>query len=212
MKTPVLKDIDLEETAKHLDEPDLMKLKKWLVSHSQAFTDGKINMALSQDPPHGQKMFIHKEQENPYIKARTQRSNPENRKVIRKEVEAKLKAGIIERSCSPWSSNLVVVRRDGKVRLCTDYRTLNKNTIKDQYQLPKITQLCDVLNGAKYFSSVDACQAYHQLPLGDERSKDLTSFITPDGATYRYRYCAFGLVNAPAEWSRLIDNYLSSLR
>ena len=69
-----------------------------------------------------------------------------------------------------------------------------------------------MLEGAKFFSVADACQAYHQLPLADERSKDLTSFITPDGSTYRYKYCSFGLVNAPAAWSRLIDTCLSSLR
>ena len=208
----VLADIPWTQTAQDVDSRDsLMMLKRWCLKRVTSFTDGTLNMELT-NIKHNHTIRIDTDTANPPVHARPYRANPANREAITKEVQHKLKIGIIEPSSSPWSSNVIVVRRDGKVRLVTDYRILNKHTIKDQYTLPKISDLFDVLQGAKYFSTADACQAYHQLPLADERSKDLTSFITPDGSTYRYKYCSFGLVNAPAAWSRLIDTCLSSLR
>ena len=208
----VTRDIKFENTKKSINNnEEFITLKKWCLKRTRSLTDGKHNLHL-ENPKHPHKMRILTDVPDPPVRARPYKSSPRDRIDVAAEVKTKLTAGIIEPSSSPWSSNVLVVRRDGKVRLCTDYRTLNKHTIKDQYTLPKISELFDALHGAKYFSSCDAHAAYHQLPMADERSKDLTSFITPDGSTYRYKYCAFGLVNAPAEWSRLIDNCLKTLR
>ena len=75
----------------------------------------------------------------------------------------------------------------------------------------KISEIYETLSGTEWFTSLDATQAYHQIPMTSERDKDLTSFVTPDGL-YRYRFMPFGLRNAGAKWTRFIDGALSDLR
>jgi hypothetical protein len=70
----------------------------------------------------------------------------------------------------------------------------------------------DTLGGCEWFTSADAAQAYHQIPMASERDKDLTSFVSPSGGLYRYKYMPFGLVNAGAAWSRFIDGVMVGLR
>ena len=119
-----------------------------------------------------------------------------------------LKNGVIEKSYAPWSSNAVIVRKDGKLRMVIDYRALNKVTVKDSYPMPRIQDITNMLKGTKWFTSVDCVRAFHQIPMADERSKDLTTFRGPGGGLYRYRYMPMGLVNAMAIWSRFIDTVM----
>jgi hypothetical protein len=74
--------------------------------------------------------------------------------------------------------------------------------------MPKIQDIMDCLKGSKWFTGVDCVQAFHQIPMGDERSKDLTTFRGPAGGLFRYRYMPMGLVNAMAIWSRFIDTVM----
>ena len=127
-------------------------------------------------------------------------------------VKEKLEQGIIEKSSAPWSSNCVVIRKDGKTRIAVDYRKLNSITVKDSYLLPKISEIFDALHGTTWFTSIDCTQAYHQLPMKTERDKDLTTFVTPGGGLYRYKYMPFGLANAGACWTRFIDEAMAGLR
>src|SRR4051812_4334815 len=91
--------------------------------------------------------------------------------------------------------------------MAIDYRQLNKCTVKDCYPMPRIQDLTDNLQGTKWFTGIDCVQAFHQIPMAGERSKDLTTFRGPAGL-YRYRSLPFGLVNAMAAWSRFIDNVM----
>ena len=86
--------------------------------------------------------------------------------------------------------------------MCIDYRQLNKLTVQDAYPMPKIQDIMDCLKGSKWFTGIDCVQAFHQIPMADERSKDLTTFKGPTGELFRYRYMPMGLVNAMAVWSR----------
>jgi hypothetical protein len=106
----------------------------------------------------------------------------------------------------------VVIRKDGKTRIAVDYRKLNSITVKDSYLLPKISEIFDALHGTTWFTSIDCTQAYHQLPMRTEQDKDLTTFVTPGGGLYRYKYMPFGLANAGACWSRFIDEAMAGLR
>ena len=105
-----------------------------------------------------------------------------------------LEQGIIEPSHAPWSSNAVLVKKDGKTRMVIDYRSLNKVTVKDAYPMPKVQDLMDLLKGTNWFTGIDCVQAFHQIPMADERSKDLTTFRGPGGGLFRYRYMPMGLV------------------
>ena len=77
--------------------------------------------------------------------------------------------------------------------------------------MPKIQDVTDVLGGCQWFTSVDCCQAFHQIPMADERSRDLTTFKGPIGGLYRYRYMPMGLINAMAVWSRFIDTTMEGM-
>ena len=72
--------------------------------------------------------------------------------------------GLIRPSFSDWGAAVVFVpKSDGTLRLCVDYRDLNKQTIKNKYPLPRIDDLLDRLNGAQVFSRMDLATGFHQL-------------------------------------------------
>jgi hypothetical protein len=122
-----------------------------------------------------------------------------------------LAAGVIERSESEYCSPVVLVKKkDGTVRFCTDYRRLNALTKDEAAPLPRIQEVLRDFGTAQVFSSIDLKSGYWQIPM-DPASKHLTAFATPDGATYQYRVMPFGLKNAPATFQKLMTCVLSGL-
>ena len=72
-------------------------------------------------------------------------------------------------SVSPWGAPMLLVKKnDGTMRLCVDYRQLNKVTIKNRYPLPMIDDLMDELVGACVFSKIDLKSGYHQIRVKPE--------------------------------------------
>jgi len=94
------------------------------------------------------------------IKQRYRSRNPAMQAVINKEVDEMLTQGVIEPSHSPWSSPIVIVKKDGKFRFCIDFRRVNDVTHKDAYPLPQITATLDKLREARYLSTLDLKSGY----------------------------------------------------
>ena len=80
-----------------------------------------------------------------------------------------LDKGFICPSISPWGAPVLFVKKkDGSLRLCIDYRELNKLIVKNKYPLPRIEDLFDQLKGAKYFSKIDLRSGYYQIRVKDD--------------------------------------------
>jgi transposase InsO family protein len=133
---------------------------------------------------------------------------------LRDKVDGKiakmLEHGIIEPSCSPWASNLVVVRKKtGDIRLCTDWRQLNAATVKDAYPLPHLHQAMDALSGCSWFTTIDCKQGFNQVEI-EEADRHKTAFYSTRGLM-QFKKMGFGMCNAPATFQRLMELVLSGL-
>ena len=105
------------------------------------------------------------------------------------------KHGIIRPSRSSFQSSLVpVIKKDGKLRLCIDFRNLNTHVMNDSYPLPNINNILHNLGKGKIFSCLDLKQGFHQIPLTED-SKALTAFVTPEGL-YEHNVLLMGLKDA----------------
>ena len=96
----------------------------------------------------------------------------------------------------------MVPKKNGKWRICVDYRELNKATQKDHFPLPFIDQVLDTLAGKKFFSFLDGFSGYNQIQIAPE-DQDKTTFTCPWG-TFSYRVLPFGLCNSCATFQRAI--------
>eukprot|EP00117_Sycon_ciliatum_P003382 scpid102411/ scgid8201/ Transposon Ty3-I Gag-Pol polyprotein; Gag3-Pol3; Transposon Ty3-2 TYA-TYB polyprotein; Capsid protein; p24; Spacer peptide p3; Nucleocapsid protein p11; Ty3 protease; p16; Spacer peptide J; Reverse transcriptase/ribonuclease H; p55; Integrase p52; Integrase p49 len=89
---------------------------------------------------------------------------------------------------------------------CVDYRRLNDVTVKDPYSLPRVDDTLDALGGARYFSTLELCSAYHQLPM-NVTDREKTAFSTPDGH-YHFNVMPFGVCDGPSSFQLLMGAVL----
>ena len=130
--------------------------------------------------------------------------------IIDQQVDEMMRHDLVEPAASPWSSNVVMVRKkDGSFRLCGDYRALKSVTYKDTYLLPHVDTCLGSMNGATWFSTLDLRSGYHNIPI-KESDRDKTAFIMRIGC-FRYKVLPFGCTTAPSVFQRLIDLTLCGL-
>ena len=111
---------------------------------------------------------------------------------------------IVPLKYSKWVSNIVPTRKKtGEIRLCIDFRNLNKVSLKDNYTLPKMDHILQKVIESSRISLLDGFSGYNQV-LVDPEDQDKTTFTTPWG-TFMYVKIAFGLMNAGATFQRAMD-------
>ncbi|PKA62661.1 RNA-directed DNA polymerase like [Apostasia shenzhenica] len=123
---------------------------------------------------------------------------------LKTQVHELLDKGYIRPRVSPWGAPVLFVKKkDDTLRMCIDYRELNRVTIKNKYPLPRIDDLFDLLHGASVFSKIDLRSGYYQLKI---KNKDIPkiAFRTRYGH-YEYLVMLFGLTNPPATFIDLMN-------
>ena len=141
------------------------------------------------------------------IKQKLRRMKPEISLKIREKVKKQLDAGFLAVAKYPeWVANVVPVpKKDGKVRMCVDYRDLNRASPKDDFPLPHIDVLVDNTAQHAFFSFMDGFSGYNQIKMASD-DMEKTTFITPWG-TFCYKVMPFGLKNAGATYQRAMVTY-----
>ncbi len=140
----------------------------------------------------------------PPIKCRYRPINPGLEPALREQLDDWLRHDVIEPADSPWSSNLVAVKKKGsKIRWCVDWRRLNEVTKKDSWPMPTVQDTIAHLAGSDVFSRVDCVEVHPE-------DREKTAFATPFG-TFQQKRLGFGVTNGPATYCRLVDKVLKDI-
>ena len=122
-------------------------------------------------------------------------------KEVKKLFDAKI---IVPIRFSNWLANLVPVRKkNGEIRICIDFRNLNKASLKDNYPLPKMDLMLQNIVGSQRMSMLDGFSGYNQILVHPE-DQEKTAFTTPWG-TFMYANMPSGSMNVGATFQRDMD-------
>ena len=145
------------------------------------------------------------------IRQKERRMNPQLQLLVKAELEKLLQAGFIKPvEITDWVSPMVIVKKkNGKLRVCIDYRKLNQSTQKDHFPLPFINTILEEVAGHELYTFMDGYSGYNQISIHpDDYHK--TAFTTPWG-TFIYVVMPFGLCNAPSAFQRAMTHAFSDL-
>ena len=194
-----LDDTDLSETQK---ERATQMFSKW----DNIFSKGSSDIGHTKLVEHHIKLS----NDEPFKEAH-RRIPPGFIEEVREHVQEMLQGDVIRNSESPFSSNVVIVRKkDGTIRFCFDFRKLNNRTIKDAYAIPRIEDTLHLLAGTKYFSKLDLRSGYWQVEVAEE-DKHKTAFQVGTLGFFEFNRMPFGLCNAPATFQRLMERCMGDM-
>lgn len=141
---------------------------------------------------------------------------PSQYQLLRRVLNEMEEKEIIRKSTSEFASPLVLVwKKNGDLRVCTDFRCLNKRTLKDAHPLPHQADCLAALGGNSLFSTMDLTSGFYNMPLHEDDRK-YSAFTTPMGL-YEYNRLPQGLCNSPGSFMHMMtsifgdQNFLSLL-
>ena len=196
-----------ERSSAHLNDTQQGELHQVLLEYQDVFSKDNYDLGRTHLIEH----TIDTGDSNP-IRQAPRRQNPEAAAAADQIVEELLVHKLIEPSQSPWASPIVMVKRkDGRYRMCIDFREVNKRTLNSSaFPLPRIDDTLDSLSKAKWFCTTDLTAGYHQVPMS-ESSKAKTAFCTRRGL-YEWNVLPFGVCAGPGTFMQLMENVLADMR
>jgi transposase InsO family protein len=136
---------------------------------------------------------------------------PHHQQEVRELLDEMLRQGTVVPSNSPYRSAVVLVKKkDGSLRMCIDYRRLNKQTKRDAFPLPRIEETVNDLSKARYFSTVDLKWGFWQIEV-DPESRAYTAFTLGPLGFFECTRMPFGLTNAPSTFQRAITTAMTGI-
>ena len=193
----------VEESVSHLQEPERSKFRDLLLKYQDLFSGLGRTTVTEHTIPTGANRPVF---QNP-------RPTPGHLTgLVKQQLDELVEDGVIEPvSQSQWASPLVLVKRPhgGQVRICGDFRKVNKVTTPSVQVIPRIDSSLQKLSGAEWFTSIDLVQAYHQLPV-KEADREKTTIATEFGL-YRYVTAPYGLCGLPHTFNRALSLVLAGV-
>jgi hypothetical protein len=190
----VLSDIEIE-TKKEFELPDELK------QFEELFVDDLSMLPPKRKVEHN----IDLVSDAKPVAASSYRLSPKEFKEMEEQVNHLLLNGFIKPSTSSWASPILFVKKkNGKLRMVTDFRALNKLTMRPRWPLPIIWDLLGQFEGASVFSILDMKSGFSQI-WNREEDVEKTAFVTPIGQ-FEWRVMPFGLTGAPSTFMRLMDS------
>ena len=172
------------------------QLAELLLNYSSVLSTGDDDVGLATNVQH----HIELTTERPIHVPVRRFQGPLAQEIERQCIELE-EGGIIRKSRSPYSAPVVPVRKpDGTLRLCIDYRALNKHTKSDAFPLPNLIDSIYNMFGARYFTTIDLVRGYYQIKMADD-SIEKTAFSTPL-SHYEFLRMPFGVKGGPATFQR----------
>ena len=134
------------------------------------------------------------------------------REPLKKELSRMEKLGVIHKVDHPteWVNSMVITEKpNGDLRICLDPKGLNRNILREHYPLSKKEEIFAEMCGAKWFSKLDASQAFWQIKLCD-KSKDYTTLNTPFGR-WAYDRLPYGVCSAPEVFHKVMEQMMENI-
>ena len=190
-----------DEILAKVAEKDRQSLKEILVEFQDVFPE---QLPGGRPPKRAVELEIREEPGSTPPSRAPYRLSPKEQEELEVQLKDLLDHQFIRPSVSPYGAPILFVpKKDGRWRLCIDYRALNKQTVKDRFPLPRIDELLERLGGARVFSALDLASGYHQIGVA-ESSIEKTAFRTSRGS-WEFIVMPFGLTNAPSVFQRLMN-------
>ncbi len=176
-----------------------------MMERSEVFSTHEFDIGCCKSTHH----TIKSTEDKPF-RERSRRLAPADVEALRKHLSQLKDAGVITESRSPYASPIVVARKKtGRIRMCVDFRTLNRRTVPDQYTVPRVEDALACLHGSKWFSVLDLRSGYYQVPMS-EADKEKTAFICPVGF-YQFERMPQGVSGAPATFQRIMEQTVGDM-